>query len=144
MSDSDDPTSWDASPVYELGNAFIVFGDLLDEKIADMSSALFDLGDGSWSGDASRSMSSAFMNGLRHGALLTVGALWSLGEAINYYAMLRSEQQETEAKQELASMLATVLGFALGTLLGLVGGMIPGLLSMLGELVSALASISAR
>ena len=104
---TDDPnsqvTDWDPNPVYELGNAWIAFGDLLDEQVTAMAVAQFDLKNGAWMGDASISMAAAFGTMRDNQVWDVVVQCWKMGESINYYAMLRSQQQATEAKQTLRS-----------------------------------------
>src|SRR5882757_2702305 len=105
---SSEVTSWDPDPVYELGNALIAFGDLLDDQRLAMETAQFNLINGSWSGQANMAMTSAFENGLSPQIMTVIEQFWNAGEAINYYAMLRTEQQATEKKEALASMLGAV------------------------------------
>src|SRR5260370_25167335 len=105
---------WDPNPVYELGNAWITFGNLLDEKLAEMSGATLDLSNGSWEGDSSMAMDFAFNNTLQPTVMTAIDLCWTMGERINYYAMLRTQQQETEYKQEVANGIAVALVGVLG------------------------------
>src|SRR5882757_398121 len=125
-------SNWDPHPLYELGNALIAFGDLLHEQLTAMDGARSDVTK-SWSGDAQVAMASAFDNGLSPQVADMAEQFWNAGEAINYYAMLRNEQQITEAKQALASFLATLFGLVLGALLGVaLGPIMLGLGQVLG------------
>src|ERR1700722_13069433 len=91
---------WDPDPVIALGNAWISFGNTLDANLATMASSQFNLGDGSWDGDASVGMAGAF-GALESTTIQVINSCWDMGESINYYAMLRSQQEATEAKEWL-------------------------------------------
>ncbi|MEV6029083.1 hypothetical protein, partial [Streptomyces sp. NPDC052036] len=109
MSDSHGSVQFNPDDVYTLGHAVITFGDQLDEQLAATDGAQFDLLNGSWMGDASMAMTFAWEDqdkgtdaGVEAEIIQVVEQLWDLGEAINYYAMLRTEQEKTLAKELLA------------------------------------------
>jgi hypothetical protein len=58
-----------------------------------MGGATFNATDGSWTGDAALAMTFAVGNALQSALLNTVGLCWQIGEEINYYAMLRIQQE---------------------------------------------------
>ncbi|OON76170.1 hypothetical protein B1H18_21320, partial [Streptomyces tsukubensis] len=111
-------TAWDPTPIYELGNAWIDFGDLLGEQLAKMSGAQFDLINGSWTGDSATSMSGAFYE-MRNMVTKVVVNCWEMGEAINYYAILRTQQQAEQAKEAVAELISMIVGTVIGAVLGL-------------------------
>ncbi|MFG2960185.1 lonely Cys domain-containing protein [Streptomyces sp. NPDC048291] len=128
--------NWDPNPVYELGNALIDFGDYLDEQVARMTSAEFDLNNGAWQGDAEMWMTQAYSD-QRESVMEIIEEFWDTGEMINYYAMLRTEQEATLAKQSLANLIAGIVGVLLGALLFVA----PELLGLIGVGMSILADI---
>ncbi|MFE1856690.1 hypothetical protein, partial [Streptomyces sp. NPDC059489] len=146
--------TFDPDPVIELGNAWITFGDALDEQMANMAGAQFDLLNGGWTGEAANSMSFAFENnyvasdgnvaggGLRPLVEQVVESCWDLGESINYFAMLRSEQAASEAKVSLAMVLATVIGGILGLFTMFIGEIVGLIGEALEALVTALGSVA--
>ncbi|MER6273800.1 lonely Cys domain-containing protein [Streptomyces sp900105755] len=140
--------NWDPNPVYELGNALIDFGDLMDEQAQRMTSAEFDLNLGAWRGDAEMYMTQAFAD-QRESVMEIIEEFWDTGEMINYYAMLRTEQEKTLAKQALAELIAGLVGVFLGALVfaapELLGALEAGLamLGRVGEIIaSAIETIS--
>ncbi|MER7186447.1 hypothetical protein ABT404_44495, partial [Streptomyces hyaluromycini] len=128
--------NWDPNPVYELGNALIDFGDFLDEQAARMTSAEFDLNLGAWQGDAEMYMTQAFAD-QREAVMNIIEEFWDTGEMINYYAMLRTEQEATLAKQSLSELIAGIVGVLLGALLFVA----PELLGLLGAAAGLLAEV---
>ncbi|WP_031517965.1 hypothetical protein [Streptomyces sp. NRRL F-5123] len=146
---------FDPDPIYTLGNAWITFGDLLDEQAAVMAGAEFGLTSGAWVGDGANSMSAAFQNnmggnatrgGLRTSVEQCAAACWELGEQINYFAMLRNEQAIAAQKLAIIQLLAGVLGAVLGLLSGVflegfavaLGAVLANVASRLGSMVSSL------
>ncbi|MFF3561805.1 lonely Cys domain-containing protein [Streptomyces sp. NPDC002574] len=129
--------NWDPSPVYEIGNALIDFGDFLDEQAAALTDAEFNLNLGAWRGDAERYMTQAFAD-QRETVMNIIEEFWDTGEMINYYAMLRTEQEETLAKQALSELIAGLVGVFLGALLFVA----PELLGLLGAVVGLLGRVS--
>ena len=134
--------NWDPNPVYELGNALIDFGDFLDEQAARMTGAEFDLNNGAWRGDAEMYMTQAFSD-QRESVMNIIEEFWDTGEMINYYAMLRTEQEKTLAKQALAELIAGLVGVFLGALL-FVGpellGVLEAAFALLGNVGKMVAS----
>ncbi|MER5794215.1 lonely Cys domain-containing protein [Streptomyces sp. NPDC001980] len=128
--------NWDPNPVYELGNALIDFGDFLDEQAARMTDAEFDLNLGAWQGDAEMWMTQAFSD-QREAVMEIIEEFWDTGEMINYYAMLRTEQEATLAKQSLSELIAGIVGVLLGALLFVA----PELLGLLGAAAGLLAEV---
>ena len=138
--------NWDPNPVYELGNALIDFGDFLDEQAARMTGAEFDLNNGAWRGDAEMYMTQAFSD-QRESVMNIIEEFWDTGEMINYYAMLRTEQEKTLAKQALAELIAGLVGVFLGALL-FVGpellGVLEAAFALLGNVGKMVASADRR
>ncbi|MEV6537136.1 hypothetical protein AB0M86_47655, partial [Streptomyces sp. NPDC051639] len=151
--------TFDPDPVFELGNAWITFGDVLDEQMANMAGAQFDLLNAEWMGEAANSMSFAFENntvqsdgtlaggGLRPLVAQVVESCWDLGESINYFAMLRAEQAASENKMSLAMVLAAIIGgifglftMFIGEIVGLIGDALETLVSALGTVARAIGS----
>src|SRR5258708_2711769 len=131
---------WDPDPVYALGNAWIAFDDLLDEQIGAMSLSQFDLTNGSWMGDAALAMGLAFGNTLQPTVLQTVGLCWQMGESINYYAMLRTQQQANEMKHAIEELIAIALGFGVAFIfafLGEIAGLIASIIARLPRLIAS-------
>ncbi|MYS23329.1 hypothetical protein GA0115240_15193, partial [Streptomyces sp. DvalAA-14] len=147
-----DAVPWDPNPVIELGNAWITFGDQLYEQYQAMENAQFNLINGAWMGTAATAMTVAFFNqsdgsdaignyGLQPNIIQVCLDSWDMGEAINYFALLRSQQQKTEAKEELAALIATLLGLGLSILAGLASEIFGLIASLIGRLVSSLIEI---
>ncbi|MEV5753696.1 hypothetical protein AB0L00_38250, partial [Actinoallomurus sp. NPDC052308] len=158
---------FDPDKVVTLGNAWITFGDLLDEKIADMSGAQFDLINGGWRGEAANSMSFAFENssrgapapadapagstgpgqqydsrgGLRPLVEKVVVSCWDMGESLNYFAMLRSEEIAAENKANIASIIAMIIGAVIGLV---TAPLLEGLSALAAGALSLLASVASR
>ncbi|MCO6000293.1 hypothetical protein, partial [Actinoallomurus rhizosphaericola] len=158
---------FDPDKVVTLGNAWITFGDLLDEKIADMSAAQFDLINGGWRGEAANAMSFAFENssrgapapadapagstgpgqqydsrgGLRPLVEKVVVSCWDMGESLNYFAMLRSEEIAAENKAKLASMIAMIIGAVIGLI---TAPLLEGISALAAGALSFLASVASR
>ncbi|MCO5975096.1 hypothetical protein NDW01_42590, partial [Actinoallomurus sp. WRP6H-15] len=158
---------FDPDKVVTLGNAWITFGDLLDEKIADMSAAQFDLINGGWRGEAANSMSFAFENssrgapapadapagstgpgqqydsrgGLRPLVEKVVVSCWDMGESLNYFAMLRSEEIAAENKATIASIIAMVIGAVIGLI---TAPFLEGISALAAGALSFLASVASR
>ena len=104
--------SWDQDPVIQLGNAWITFGDLLDLQLSNMTMAQFNLINGAWMGTASMSMSDAYYS-MQPVVQQVVENCWDMGEMINYYALMRSAQEATEAKEELEEELLAIFAVVL-------------------------------
>jgi hypothetical protein len=98
-----------------------------------MSSSEFNLADGSWMGTASDSMDAAFA-ALEGTAIQLANSCWDMGESINYYAILRTQQENTEAKEWLKEELLGIFG-ALAILLLPLDGIIGAALDAMADLI---------
>ncbi|MEK8143014.1 hypothetical protein NKH18_15055 [Streptomyces sp. M10(2022)] len=135
-------TPWQPELLYELGNAWIAFGDLLGEQLAKMSGAQFNLTNGSWLGDSAMAASRACSEVQDTGTKVVVSC-WEMGEAINYYAILRTQQQAEQAKQALAELISMIIGTVLGSFLGL-GSLAFSLTSTFARLIATLTQVFTR
>ena len=124
---------WDPDPVIALGNAWISFGNTLNLNLSTMSVVELDLTAGGWLGTASVAMDGAW-DALRQPAQKLVNSCWDMGETINYYALLRSQQEQTEAKEWLKEELLEIFG-VLALLLLPLGGIIGAALDAIVDLV---------
>ncbi|NED79491.1 hypothetical protein G3I76_05205, partial [Streptomyces sp. SID11233] len=134
--------AWDPNLVFDLGNAWIAFGDLLGEQLAKMSGAQFDLANGSWLGESAMAMSRSFGEVQNTGTKVVVSC-WEMGEAINYYAILRTQQKAEQAKEALAELISMIIGTVLGSFLGL-GSLAFSLTSTFAKLLTTLTQVFAR
>src|SRR5260221_2302195 len=131
---------WDSGPVYDLGNSFITFGNTLyDNGTAIQNAVIGFASTGSqngtgWNGWAAASVPPAVQQ-LVLQAQTVANQCWVTGEVINWYAMLRDQQEQTMA----AEMARNDLLMILSTIIGLVLMFVPGgFLGIIDEMVTAL------
>jgi hypothetical protein len=100
--------SWDPDAAIELGNAWITFGNTFNTQLGNMSTALYSLTEGPWASGGSVAAEDAFA-AVYELVQPVINSCWDVGEMINHYAMLRTDQEKTGAKETWASTLASLV-----------------------------------
>ena len=141
MSLSQQEIPWDSDPVITVGNACIMWGDLCWEQLLVMEGAQFNLINGGWTSDASIAFGDGFATVQQDGQAVAEYC-WRMGETINYYAILRTQQEKTEAKQELAQMLLSIFTDLLGFIPFDTGGLLGAFAKFVADIVPVTEAVA--
>ncbi len=145
--DPNAPTSrWNSDPVYNLGNAWISFGNTLYQTAAGLDATVNGLttpsgeGGAGWDGWAAEGANAA-IGPLTDQARTFANACWDTGEAINYYAMLRDQQEHTVAHQRTADLLMEILAPIMAIPLMFTGGVLGAITDAISFIVANVAAV---
>ncbi|MFG7944133.1 hypothetical protein Q8723_19930, partial [Streptomyces cacaoi] len=129
--------------IYELGNAWIRFGDQLHERRRAINGHLTDLG---MVGDAGTAVHRAWGDADALGSTIDKAAetAWTIGQTINRYGEELYAAAEEYAKKLNAAFWSNIIGFLVGIVTLGLGPLLGPLLSMLGQVISRLIPVIAQ
>ncbi|MEV0473639.1 hypothetical protein, partial [Streptomyces prunicolor] len=131
----------DVGPIYDLGNAWIAFGDTLWDQANAAATAYSGTG-AAWQGDAAGAADAAMLT-VNSALISSIDPVWKIGEAINAYAdELVATEKEIE-KEMMAEMLAAIFGAVLGFIPGL-GAILQSVLKWAAALIEWAVTVFAQ
>lgn len=129
----------DIDAIWDLGNQWIEFGDLLHEVRQGVDGQV--TGELLWSGEASDLVKATWSDGLNRHWDDAIDHAWKVGEAINQYADQIKAQAEEMAKEDNAALWAQIIGLIVNVATLGLGGMLGPILGMVGRLASILVNV---